>query len=110
MTPEIHDILTNSEVIAVNQDPLGRQGSRVWKDGDLEIWSKQMADGSRAVVLFNRSGAATDIEVKWPQIGYPAGVAAQVRDAWAKRDLGKFTGAFKANVASHGVVMVRVTP
>lgn len=110
MTPEIHDILTNGEVIAVNQDALGREGSRVWKDGDLEIWSKQMANGSRAVVLFNRSGAATDIEVKWPQIGYPAGVSAEVRDLWAKKDLGKFTGSFQAKVASHGVVMVQVRP
>jgi alpha-galactosidase len=110
MTPEIQDILTNREVIAVNQDPLGRQGNRVWKDGDLEVWSKQMADGSRAVVLFNRGGEANTIEVKWPQIGYPAGISAEVRDLWAKKDLGKFTSSFKANVASHGVVMVKVTP
>src|ERR1700689_63790 len=51
MTPEIRDILTNKEVIAVNQDPLGREGRRVGKDGDLEVWSKQLQDGSRAVVL-----------------------------------------------------------
>ncbi len=54
MRPEIHDILTNKEVIAVDQDPLGRQGERVVKNGDSEVWSKQLTDGSRAVVLLNR--------------------------------------------------------
>ena len=54
MTPEIKEILTNAEVIAVNQDKLGQEGRRVRKDGDVEVWSKAMADGSRAVILFNR--------------------------------------------------------
>ncbi len=110
MTPEIHDILTNREVIAVNQDPLGRQGSRVWKQGDLEVWSKQMADGSRAVVLFNRSAAPADIAVNWETIGYPANVSANVRDLWQHKDLGKFTTQFHSTVDSHGVVLLRVTP
>src|SRR5207253_10895873 len=55
MTPEIKEILTNKEVIAVNQDALGRQGNREWKDGDREIWSKQLKDGSRAGGLLKRS-------------------------------------------------------
>ena len=54
MRPEIHDILTNKEVIAVNQDALGREGERVAKNGDLEVWAKQLKDGSRAVILLNR--------------------------------------------------------
>ncbi len=54
MTPEIKEILTNKEVIAVNQDPLGMQGRRVRKNGDADVWAKQLKDGSRAVVLFNR--------------------------------------------------------
>ena len=54
MRPEIHDILTNKEVIAVNQDALGRQARRVHKEGDLEVWAKQIKDGGRAVLLFNR--------------------------------------------------------
>ena len=110
MTPEIHDILTAPEVIAVNQDALGKEGARVWKDGDLEVWSKQLKDGSRAVILFNRSGAAADVTVNWVDIGYPAHVSAGVRDLWTKKDLGKFSGNYTAKVESHGVVMVRVTP
>ncbi len=57
MTPEIQEILTNRDVIAVDQDALGREGRRVWKDGDEEVWAKQQQDGSRAVVLLNRGNS-----------------------------------------------------
>jgi alpha-galactosidase len=110
MRPEIHDILTNKEVIAVDQDPLGRQGRRVWKNGDLEVWSKQMKDGSRAVVLLNRGSAQQEITVNWEDLGYPSHFSAEVRDLWQHKDLGKFTGNFSAPVVSHGVVMIAVRP
>jgi len=110
MAPEIHDILTNKEVIAVDQDPLGREGRRVWKDGDLEIWAKQQQDGSRAAVLLNRGSSEQKIPLKWEQIGYPGHVPATVRDLWARKDLGRFTGEFSAAVAPHGVVMMTVRP
>jgi len=110
MTPEIHDILTNKEVIAIDQDSLGRQGRRVWKDGDLEVWSKQLQDGSRAVILLNRGASSHEVAVNWEQIGYPRHLSAAVRDLWAHKDLGKFTGQYAAPVESHGVVMVTVRP
>jgi alpha-galactosidase len=110
MTPEIHDILTNKEVIAIDQDPLGRQGRRVWKDGDLEVWAKQLKDGDRAVILLNRGSADQEITVGWEQLGYPAHLSAAVRYLWVHKDLGRFTGKFSATVASHGVVMVTVRP
>jgi alpha-galactosidase len=110
MRPEIHDILTNIEVIAVNQDPLGSEGRRVVKNGDAEVWAKQMADGSRAVVLLNRGATEQKITVKWEELGYPSRVTAAVRDLWQKKDLGKLSGAFSAPVASHGVVMVTIRP
>jgi alpha-galactosidase len=110
MKPEIHDILTNKEVIAVNQDPLGRQGRRVWKDGDLEVWSKPLAGGARAVILFNRGGSEQEITAKWSDLYYPDDLSASVRDLWEKKDLGKVSGKFSAKVAPHGVVMVTVKP
>jgi alpha-galactosidase len=110
MPPEIKDILTNREVLAVDQDPLGAEGRRVWKDGDSEVWSKQMKNGSRAVILFNRSTTETEISVAWEDLGYPAHLSAAVRNLWEKKDLGKFTGSFTAKVSGHGVVMVSVTP
>ena len=110
MKPETRDILTNKEVIAVDQDPLGRQGRRVRKDGDLEVWAKQMQDGSRAVVLLNRDTSEREIAVSWEDIGYPGHLSAAVRDLWQAKDLGQFTGKFSARVASHAVVMVTVRP
>jgi alpha-galactosidase len=88
ISPEIHDILTNKEVIAVDQDALGRQGRRVWKDGDLEVWAKQLQDGGRAVVLLNRGASEQPVTVNWEQIGYPSHLSAAVRDLWAHKDLG----------------------
>ncbi|MFQ5823999.1 MAG: glycoside hydrolase family 27 protein [bacterium] len=110
MTPEITKILTNREVIAVDQDPLGYQGRKVRDDGEFEVWSKQLKDGSRAVVLFNRSKSDDKISFVWTEIGYPNHLTAKVRDLWLKKDLGKFKGKFSAIVPSHGVVMINVIP
>ena len=110
MTPEIKEILTNAEVIAVNQDKLGRQGRRVKKAGDLEVWSKTMADGSRAVILLNRGGADSEISVAWEEISYTGHLPARVRDLWAHKDVGSFTGSYAAKVPSHAVVMVKIAP
>jgi alpha-galactosidase len=110
MRPEIREILTNKEVIAVNQDPLGREGTRVSKSGDLEVWAKQLKDGSRAVVLLNRSAAEQEVTASWQDLGYPAHLNASVRDLWQHKDLGLFTGKFSAPVASHGLVMATVRP
>jgi alpha-galactosidase len=110
MTADIRDILTNKEVIAIDQDPLGREGHRVKRADGLEVWAKQLADGGRAVALLNRTAAEANITASWTDIGYPEHVAAKVRDLWAKKDLGEKTGEFSAAVPSHGVVMVRVEP
>jgi alpha-galactosidase len=110
MPPEIKEILTNKEVIAVDQDPLGRQGRRVKKDGDLEVWSKEMSDGSRAILLLNRGTTEKEISFQWDEIGYPNHVPAKVRDLWEHKDKGEFKGSYKANVVPHGVVVVRVSP
>ena len=110
MTPEIKAILTNKEIIAVNQDALGLQGRRVGKDGNKEIWVKQLKDGSRAVILFNRGTAETEVSVSWTDLGYPEHLSASVRDLWAGKDLGKVTGKFSANVGPHETLVVKVTP
>lgn len=110
MTPETHEILTNKEAIAIDQDPLGVQGRRVRKDGDFEVWSKQLADGGRSVVLLNRSDAEKQMTMNWTEIGYPASFKANVRDLWAHKDMGSFTGSYSANVPSHGVAFITVKP
>jgi len=110
MRAEIRDILTNKEVIAINQDPLGMQGRRVSKSGDREVWAKQLKDGSRAVILFNRGPSAQSVAVTWEEIGYPDHLSASMRDVWEHKDLSKTTEKFGATVPSHGVVMVTVRP
>jgi alpha-galactosidase len=110
MKPEIREILTHKEVIAVDQDTAGNQGRRVRKDGNLEVWSKVLQDGSRAVVLLNRGTADGEISVTWEDLGYPTHLSARVRDLWQAKDLGESKGKFSATVAPHSVVMVTVKP
>ncbi|MDP4289764.1 MAG: NPCBM/NEW2 domain-containing protein [Bacteroidota bacterium] len=100
------NLLTNDEVIAINQDPLGRQASRVYKEGGLEIWVKDMEDGSKAVGMFNRSLATAKIRADWSVIGVKGKQV--VRDAWRQKDLGQFTDSFATDVAPHGVKLVTI--
>jgi len=109
MSDETREILTNAEVIAVDQDSLGIQGRKVRDDGDFEVWSKPLKDGSRAVILFNRSSGDEKISVSWQEIELSE-QEATVRDLWEKKDLGRFQDSFSAVVPSHGAVMVKITP
>ena len=110
MDETTREILTNKEVIAVDQDALGVQGRRVWREGDREVWVKPLSGGGRAVLLFNRGQAPADISFDWGQLGYPGKLKAAVRDLWAHRDLGRRAGTFSATVEPHGVVMLKVQP
>ncbi len=100
------NLLTNDEVLEVNQDPLGRQASRVAKDGMLEVWAKDMEDGSKAVGLFNRSEFEAPVKVSWQTLGLKG--KQKVLDLWRQKDLGMFTDQFEAKVPRHGVVLVRI--
>ena len=102
-------ILTNADVIAVNQDPLGKQATVVATSGSNQVWSKQLSGtNARAVALFNRSASAASMTVTWSQIGLPAG-SATVRDLYAQKDLGPSTDSYTASsVPSHGIVMRKV--
>jgi alpha-galactosidase len=110
MNDETRDILTNKEVIAVDQDPMGRQGRRLKRTGNTEVWAKEMSDGSRAVALLNRGGTEERITVEWTDIGYPAHLRAAVRDLWEHKNLDHAKGSFSAAVPSHGVAMLLIRP
>jgi len=110
MDETTRSILLNKEVIAVDQDRLGAQGHRMWKDVDREIWVKPLAGGARAVLLFNRGEAPVAIRATAEQLGYPAGVRAKVRDLWAHKDRSRWSGAIDATVGPHSVAMFTVTP
>jgi len=99
-------LLTNDEVIDVDQDPLGKPGRRVAIDDTLEVWARDMEDGSKAVGLFNRGEDTVTVTAKWSDLGLQG--KRVVRDLWRQQDLGKYEGEFKASVPRHGVVLVRL--
>jgi alpha-galactosidase len=102
------NLLTNDEVLAVNQDPLGRQAARVSQTGSLEVWAKDLEDGSKAVGLFNRGEDEAKVTAKWSDLSLSG--PQRVRDLWRQQDLGRFNGEFQASVPRHGVVLIQLTP
>ncbi len=106
MSPETIAILTNRDVVAVDQDPAGKQGDRVWAEGPMEIWSKRMADGSQVVGMFNRHSGPMTFSVEFKMLGFKREV--KVRDLWAGKDLGTMEGAYKATLPGHSVILLRV--
>jgi alpha-galactosidase len=101
-------LLTNDEVIDVDQDPLGRPGWRVTKINGLEVWKRPLEDRSIAVGLFNRGEKETTITALWSDLGIKG--RQKVRDLWRQKDLGNFNEKFNAKVGRHGVVMIRLWP
>lgn len=109
MSQATRDILTNGEVIAVDQDSLGVQGTVVSeRTADFQVWMKPLRDGGRAVVLLNRSALQTVISASWWRLRLDG--PARARDLWTHTDLGTLTDHFSATVPAHGAVMVRITP
>ena len=104
MSAATRAILTNRDVIAVDQDWGGRQGSRLRQDGDLEVWSKPMSDGGRAVVLLNRGEAPATIAVTPGELGLPDRPAYAARDLWA-HTTARIGRALSARVPAHGAAM-----
>jgi alpha-galactosidase len=109
MSAETKSILTNAEVIAVDQDSLGAQGTLVSSGPpERQVWSKPLRDGSRAVVLLNRATSSDSISLSFRRAGIHTD-SASVRDLWRHADLGRFRGSFTAVVPGHAALMLRVT-
>jgi len=102
------DTLTNRAVIAIDQDPLGRQGVRVTRDGDREVWAKPLGDGSVAVGLLNRGAQAVRVTAAWPDLGLTG--PRHVRDLWRRADLGIAEGSVQRDMVGHGTALLRLTP
>ena len=107
MTDETKAILTNREVIAIDQDPLGKQGYRVSKAANQEIWVKPLSDGSLAVALFNRGDVSALMALNWSDIQLKGKL--NVRDLWAHIDRGKIKDEYVAEVPARGTVLIRVS-
>lgn len=107
MSAATKSILFNKEIIAIDQDAATKSGARLFTDDKREIWVKQLKDGSKAVVLFNKQDVSATLTLKFKDIG--AAQKAKVRDLWAHTNKGTFSSLYSAKVAPHGVAMIKLT-
>ena len=102
-----HNLLCNDEVIAVNQDPLGRMASCIATRGDTKVYAKAMSDGSTAVGLFNLGDETVSVSTTWIELKLTG--PQHVRDLWRQKDIGKQADGFTAEIPRHGVMLIRVS-
>ncbi|MDX3710225.1 ricin-type beta-trefoil lectin domain protein [Streptomyces europaeiscabiei] len=110
MSTETRDILTNPEVLAIDQDPRGLQGVKVAEDTrGLQVYGKVLSGtGKRAVMLFNRTGSAANITVRWADLGLTT-ASATVRNAWTRADAGSFATGYTTSVPANDAVLLTVS-
>jgi alpha-galactosidase len=107
LDPFTLSLLTNDEVLAVNQDVLGRQAMRVSQHDGIEVWAKDMEDGSKAVALFNRGEAQAAVTAQWADLAIQG--KQNIRDLWRQKNLGEFDSEFKVPIASHGAQLFLIS-
>ena len=110
MSQATKDILLNREVIAINQDSAGIQGTRISRNDGLEVWCKPLGSRNgttKAVALLNRNSNTRDITVRFADVGLSGEIT--VRDLWAKADRGSFTGSYTMSVPSHGTGLLKLS-
>ncbi|HTI12310.1 MAG TPA: putative Ig domain-containing protein [Puia sp.] len=98
-------LLTNDEVLAVDQDALAKPAIRTWNKDNVQVWVKELKDGSRALGIFNLSEKPLTSPIAFTRIGLPAQV--KLRDLWRQQDLGLFKGSYTAKIPAHGVVLLK---
>jgi alpha-galactosidase len=110
MKPETLAILMNKDVVAIDQDPLGVQGDRVYAEGPVEIWTKPLKDGSKAVAIFNRGDRRSNeypVTLRFKDIGVTG--PAKARDVWADKSLGTISDGMKFKPLTHGVILLKIS-
>lgn len=101
-------LLTNDELLDIDQDPLGSPARRRLSDGALDVWIKDLADGSKAVGFFNRGREPLTAMVDLAKLGIAG--PQKVRDLWRRQDLVDCSGSLVVSPRPHGVVLVRMWP
>jgi alpha-galactosidase len=107
MSTSIHDILTNPEVIAIDQDKAGHQARRVWQSGQQEVWSRELADGDIAVAVFNRAPQVARVTFRWADAGIRK-TPSRIRDLWRHNESKECGVEYSAEVPGHGVELLRI--
>ena len=106
---ETLEVISNKEVIALNQDPLCRQAEKVVDTGDIEIFTKPLANGDLGVCVLNRGGTMQKVTVKWDRLGLQSSSRVKARDLWAHKDIGEFSESIETSAPSHDVVVYRIS-
>jgi alpha-galactosidase len=109
MRSETAKLLMNREILALNQDALGKQASRIKKTGELEVWCKRLADGSVAVGLLNRGSNGKEITFTAGDVGLLDSHKGVIRDLWKQEDIADFKPSFSCPVDPHGTVVLRIS-
>jgi alpha-galactosidase len=108
MTPATVQLLTNRDVIAIDQDQLGHQADRAWAKGDTEIWMRPLAGGATAIGIFNRGTDTAHVTARLSDLDLHGPLL--VFDLWSKQKSTLRSGTLHADVPAHGVVLLRVLP
>jgi alpha-galactosidase len=103
-------ILTNDEVIAIDQDPLGKPARQVvaYPNEGGEVWARPLSDGATAVALINPGSIPQSVSVTWTQLGLTG--ARKIRDLWLHQDVTADPNGYKVLVPVHGIVLIKVWP
>jgi len=110
MSESTRQILTNLEVIAVDQDPFGFQGHIIKKDGQVSIWGqKKLFDGSQAVLVFNQNNSPSEVTISWEELGFSREASLYVRDLWKHQTNGPITRGLSLTVPPNDVIMLRLS-
>jgi alpha-galactosidase len=109
MTPEIRDLLTDREAIAIDQDLLGKQGFRFSQETGKEVWARELSEGQWAVCVLNSGDQAAEMTVVWKDLTFLKGTY-QVRDVWGKKDIGTTAQDFNGQADRHDVLLFRLAP
>jgi alpha-galactosidase len=110
LSPDVLAVLTNREIIAIDQDPLGKQAERIYAKGPVEIWSRPLGDGSIALAVFNFGEDETFLRgfsLHLEEVGASSGWSA--RDLWAGKDLGPIDNAYKFTLRRHASLVLRLS-
>ncbi|XP_059455815.1 alpha-galactosidase 3 [Corylus avellana] len=114
MTTETFELLTNKEVIAINQDPLGVQGRKVYVSGTddcLQVWAGPLSEHRLVVALWNRCSKAATVTAAWEKLGLESSTSVSIRDLWQHKDVsGDAVSSFSARVDAHDCKMYTFTP
>ncbi len=99
------NLLTNDEVLAIDQDALGKSAEKIFEKGLLQVWVKELKDGSKAIGIFNLDDKTVKTMINFSDIKLPAQL--KLRDVWKQQDLGVFKNSFSTSIPSHGVVLIK---